>query len=93
MRWLVLFVAAVVGCMSDADRHLYDKVSVVAKIIRVEKTQWHFDNLVLEYPNGCRVRRNCSRGLYDVGDTYYVEMRRWQATKMNQRAQVGVDGN
>lgn len=81
-RVVVVLFLVTAGCMSDNDRDLHRMVQIPCSVTEVNSTEYRFDNIIVEYPNGNRRRIRSPRGLYRPGDTYHVEMRRWRAIEL-----------
>ena len=80
---LALLIA---GCMGGSERDLYRKVQVSCEIVIVNPTEYRWDIITIEYPNGHRRHLRMPRGLYQPGDVYHVQMRKWQKLE---RAVIG----
>ena len=79
LLFAVILMLGVSGCMSDAERDLYQTITVSCKIIAVNPTEYRWDNIVVEFSNGQRCRVQVSRNMYQPGDVYHTQMWKWQA--------------
>jgi hypothetical protein len=75
----MILMLSVSGCMDDAERDLYRKVTVSCEIVSVNPTEYRWDSIVVEFPNGQRCRVRVSRNMYQPGDVYHKQMWKWQA--------------
>ncbi len=76
---VMILMLIVSGCMSDAERDLYQKITVRLEIVAVNPTEYRWDNIVVEFPSGERCHVRVSRGMYQLGDAYHTQMWKWQA--------------
>ena len=83
LKWLLLILIAVSGCMTADERDLYQKISVVGEVITVTPTQYRWDLLLIEFPNGYRTKIRMPRDMYHPGDAYHKQMWKWQAIERN----------
>lgn len=79
MKWVILLLMLTTGCMTDADRDLYQKITVSCKIVTVNPTEYRWDNIVVEFPSGARCRVQVPRGMYQSGEVFRSRMWKWQA--------------
>ncbi len=75
----VILMLSVSGCMTDAERDLYQKISVRCEIVVINPTEYQWDNIIVEFPNGERCRVRVPRNTYQLGDVYRKQMWKWQA--------------
>jgi hypothetical protein len=84
IKWILLvaILMLTVGCcMTDADRDLYQKITVSCKIVAVNPDGSR-DNITVEFPTGERCSVHVPRGMYQIGDTYSKRMWKWRAIEL-----------
>lgn len=82
LLFVVILMLIVSGCMSDAERDLYQEITVSLEITSVTPTEECWDIITIRYPNGQHSRLHVPRNLYQPGDTYPRTMRKWQAIEL-----------
>ena len=82
IQLLVAILMLTPGCMTDADRDLYQKITVPCKIVAINPTEYRWDNITVEFPTGQRFRVQVPRGMYQTGEVFSKQIWKWRAIEL-----------